>query len=296
LAQINIIFSRFSAFYTPLIATKSAGFLEQEGLEPSFTNASPGKSARQALDDGSAHVAQSAVSASWGTLEKGERSNIVHFAQINERDGFLIAAREPDPDFTWDKLSGRKVMASGSGQPFAMFRYALDKMGVDCEQVDVVDAGGADAIDAAFRAGQGDYVLQQGPAPQQLEKDGLGYIVANVGEVIGPVAFSSLCALRDWLESDMAKAFMRAYRKARQYVNEAPAGEIAAAQAHLFEGIDRGVLTETIAFYQRLGCWNPEVAIRRDIYEVSLDVFLYSGRITRRHPYGEVVVAPLGEA
>ena len=295
LTRINIMFSRFSGFYTPLISAISAGFLEREGLEPTFTVASPGNSARRALSDGSVHVAQSAVSANWGPMERGERSNLVHFAQVNERDGFFVAAREPDPDFAWDKLAGRQVLASGSGQPFAMFKFALGKAGVDFDRVDIVDAGGADAIDAAFRAGQGDYVHQQGPAPQQLERDGIGSIVGNVGEVIGPVAFSSLCASRDWLETDMARAFVRAYRAARQHVNEAPADEIAAAQAHLFEGVDRDALVTTIAFYQRLGCWNPEIAIRRDLYEASLDVFLQGGFITRRHSYDEVVAPPPGE-
>ena len=49
---------------------------------------------------------------------------------------------------------------------------------------------------AAFRSGAGDYVHLQGPAPQQLEADGVGHVVASVGEAIGPVAFSSLCARR----------------------------------------------------------------------------------------------------
>ena len=45
-------------------------------------------------------------------------------------------------------------------------------------------------MEAGFRAGRADYAHFQGPAPQQLEKDGAGYVVASVGEAIGPVAFS----------------------------------------------------------------------------------------------------------
>jgi len=33
----------------------------------------------------------------------------------------------------------------------------------------VINAGSVEEIDAAFRRGSGDYVHQQGPAPQQLE-------------------------------------------------------------------------------------------------------------------------------
>ncbi len=52
-------------------------------------------------------------------------------------------------------------------------------------------------MDAAFRAGTGDYIHQQGPSPQQLEHDGVGHVVARVGDPIGPCAFSSLAATRE---------------------------------------------------------------------------------------------------
>ena len=295
MAQINIMFSRFSAFYSPLISTISAGFLEEEGLEASHSVATPERTVRDALDDGSVHVVQSAVSSSWGAMEKGRSSDIVHFAQINERDGFFIAGRKADSAFNWVKLIGKKVLADHGLQPLAMFKYAVHKKGVHFDAIGAIDAGGAGDMDAAFRAGEGDYIHQQGPAPQQLEADGVGHVLTSVGEAIGPVAFSSLSATRQWLETDMAAAFMRAYRKARAYVNEMPAAEIARREAQYFKGIDPGVLYATIEFYQGLGCWNPALAITREAYEASLDVFLHSGLITKRHAYDDVVVPPLGE-
>lgn len=291
MSQINIMVTRHSAFYSPLISTIAGGFLKQEGLEPTYAIATPQKSVQAGIRDGSVHLGQSAVSSSWGLMERGESTDIAHFAQINERDGFFIAARAPEPDFTWDKMVGKKVLVDHAPQPLAMFKYAVHKMGVDYNAIEAVDAGSVDAIDQAFRAGQGDYVHQQGPAPQQLEKDGVGYVVASVGEAIGPVAFSSVIASREWPKRQMAKTFMRAYRSARRYVNETPAEEIAKAEAKFFKGIDHDVLARTIEFYQRLGCWNPDPRITRDAYDVALDIFLHSGVITKRHPY-EAVVAP----
>ena len=295
MAQINIMFSRFSAFYSPLISTISAGFLKEEGLEASHSVATPERTVRDALDDGSVHVVQSAVSASWGAMAKGKSSDIVHFAQINERDGFFIAGRKADSAFNWVKLIGKKVLADHGRQPLAMLKYAVHKKGVHFDAIKTIDAGGGGDMDAAFRAGEGDYIHQQGPAPQQLEADGVGHVLTSVGEAIGPVAFSSLSATRQWLETDMAEAFMRAYRKARAYINEMPAAEIARRQAAYFKGIDPGVLCATIEFYQGLGCWNPAVAISREGYEVALDIFLHSGLITKRHAYDDVVVPPPGE-
>ena len=290
--DIHIQFTRFSAFYTPLIATFAGGFLKAEGLTPSHDISAPGKSAIEALVDGAAQVAQSAPSQGISVLERGGTPPALHFAQINQMDGFFLTGRQADPDFGWRKLAGRRVLVDHGGQPLAMFKYACHKMGLDYASIDAVDAGGGAQMDQAFRGGDGDFVHQQGPAPQMLEHDGVGHVVARVGPAIGPCAFSSLAATPDWLQGDMAKAFMRAYRKARAYVNQAGAEEIAAAEASHFPDVPRDVLARTIADYQRLGCWAPEVEISPACYEVTLDVFEHAGRITKRHPYEKVIAPP----
>lgn len=289
---IRIQFTLFSAFYSPLIAAMSGGFLEEEGLAPEWSVAAPGASALAALADGSAHVVQSALSQGFSALNEGRTPEAVHFAQINEMDGFFLTARAPDPGFTWDRLEGAEVVMFKGGQPRAMFRYACHKAGIDFAKIKPVCPGGPADIDRAFRAGQGQYVQQQGPYPQQLEADGVGHIVAQVGRLIGPCGFSSLAAKREWLESDMARAFMRAYRKARHYMNETPAAEIARSQRAFFPAVDEAVLARCIATYQQLGCWTPHAEITRAAYEKTLDVFEYNGLVKRRYRYEEVCAEP----
>jgi NitT/TauT family transport system substrate-binding protein len=292
--EIRIEFTRFSAFYSPLIATMAGGFLKAEGLEPRHSVSAPGKTAIAGLVDGSVHVAQSAVSASFGALEQGKAPPALHFAQINEKDGFFLTGRAPDAAFSWDKLRGRKVIVDHGTQPMAMFKYACFKQGLDFKAVEAVDAGATDKMIAAFRAGQGDFIHLQGPAPQQLEHDKVGHVVASVGEAIGPCAFSSLAARREWLATDMAQAFMRAYRKARAWLIATPAAEVAKAEAPFFAGIDPAVLASTIAAYQRLGNWSPHVEITRPAFEATVDIFQHSGLITRRHAYEDVIAQPPG--
>ena len=91
MAKINIQFTLFSAFYSQLISTFSAGFLQEEGLDPEWSISPPGVSAIAALEEGSAHVVQSALSQGFGSLSKGEVPSVVHFAQINEMDGFVVS-------------------------------------------------------------------------------------------------------------------------------------------------------------------------------------------------------------
>jgi len=289
---INIQFTLFSAFYSPLISTITGGFLKEEGLEPQWSVAAPGKSAIAALEDGSAHVVQSALSQGFTTLGKGEIPKVKHFAQVNEMDGFFLTARQPDKQFSWSSLEGSKVILFGGGQPLVMFKYACYKTGIDFNKIEVINVGGAAEMDAAFREGTGDYIQQQGPFPQQLEADNIGHIVTQVGHPIGPCGFSSLAATPDWLKTDMARAFVRAYKKTRQYMINTPAAEIAAAEKTCFPEIDEAVLEACIATYQQLGCWTPHINITRDAYEATLDIYEYAGGLKQRYAYDQVCSDP----
>ena len=293
--KIRIQFTLFSAFYSPLIAAMSGGFLKQEGLDPEWSVAPPGVSALAALNDGSAHVVQSALSQGFTSLNKGEIPGAVHFAQINEMDGFFLTGRAADPAFTWKKLEGAELVMFKGGQPLEMFKYACHKAGIDFAKIKPIALGSAADIDKAFRQGQGAYVQQQGPYPQQLQADGAGHIVAQVGKQIGPCGFSSVAATREWLKTDMAKAFTRAYRKTRAYMNDTPAAEIARSQKPYFRNTDERVLADCISAYQKLGCWTPHVEITRAAYEKTLDIYEYNGLLEQRWRYEQVCAEPPSE-
>lgn len=290
--KIEIQFTLFSAFYSPLIAAIAADFLKNEGLDASWSVARPGVSAIKALEAGTADVIQSAPSQGFTSLAKGETPLAIHFAQINEMDGFFLTAREPDPDFIWKKLEGAEVLLFGGGQPLLMFKYACHKAGIDFSKLRVINFGGAADMDKAFREGKAAYIQQQGPFPQQLEADGLGHIVAEVGRQIGPCAFSSLAARRDWLTTDQAKAFMRAYRQTRLYMNQTPAADIARSQRSYFPKIDEQVLSTCISTYQQLGCWTPHAEITPAAFDVTLDVFQHAGGLKERYQYEQVCAPP----
>jgi NitT/TauT family transport system substrate-binding protein len=290
--DISIQFTRFSAFYSPLIATIACGFLEEEGLEPKHSVSAPGVSAIAGLVDGSVHVAQSAPSQAITALDQGKTPPALHFAQINEMDGFFLVGRKPEADFQWTTLKGRGVLVDHGGQPMVMFQYACHKRGLDFNSIKAIDAGSTDKMIAAFKNGKGEYIHLQGPAPQQLEHDRQGHIVAALGGAIGPCAFSSLAATPAWLATDMAKAFMRAYRKGRAWLIATPAAEVAKREAAFFPDIHPRVLEATIAAYQKLGNWSPHVEITRAAYQATLDIFQHAGKIKSRPRYEDAIAPP----
>jgi NitT/TauT family transport system substrate-binding protein len=290
---LRIMVSRHSIFYSPLIATIAAGFLERHGLAAEYGILAKGQRSSVLIREGSVDIMQSAVSSNWKPMEQGESPLPVHFAQINQRDGFFLVAREPDAVFEWNKLAGQAVLADHAAQPFVMLKYAARSNGVEWARVDAIDAGAPEEMARAFRQGRGTYVHLQSPVAHQLECDGAGHVVASVGASMPPVAFSSLCCSRDFAKTEAFRRFLEAYREAREWVRSAPAGDVARAEAGFFEGHSIEALAAGIQRYQAVGCWEGGVEIPRDLYEQALNVFQAEGGITRRPPYEEVCLAVL---
>jgi len=292
MTEIKIMASRHAAFYSPLIALVAKEFLEKEGLRGSYHVLPPGTSTSQEVVSNRMDVGQAAVSVSWGALEKGQKPSIAQFAQINTRDGFFIAAREPDRDFTWDKLKSGKFMYVHGGQPEAMLRYGAFKLGIDLDDVEGIDKSTTKDMMDSWRRGQGDYFHEQGPYPQQLEHEGSAHLVASVGDAVGAVAFSSLICRWEWLETEEAQRFTNAFRASRKWVNTADPEEIAQAEADFFPDHSEEAVSRAIRTYQRMGTWGGDISIPKDLYENALNVFEHSRLITQRHPFEKVVVPP----
>ena len=290
---LRIMVYRHSVFYSPLIATIAGGFLEAEGLEAAYFQKPPQRNQYEMFRYGEVDIMQAAVSTSWDPLSKGIRDIPVHFAQINQRDGFFLAGRAGRSSFDWKDLEGARLLADHAQQPLAMLKYALHLKAVDVSRVQMNHVGGPDAMEKAFRDGHGDFVHLQGPAPQQLEKDGAGKILAALGETIPPVAFSSLMAMREFLQTDRARAFMQAYLRALRFVIESPAQEIAEIEASFFPAVSIEAIAAAISRYQQLGTWRSDPRITREQYEMAMDVFLFSGVFKERYAYEDVVVSLL---
>jgi NitT/TauT family transport system substrate-binding protein len=292
MAQIKIMVSRHSAFYSPVIALLAKGFLDKEGLSGTYQVLPAGASIIEEVTSGRMELGQAAVSLSWRDLETADKPSVAQFAQINTFDGFFIAAREADSNFTWDKLKNGKFMYVHGGQPEAMLRYGAFRMGLDLDEVQGISKPTTKDMVNSWRKWEGDFFHEQGSYPQQLEHERCAHIVASVGDAVGPVAFSSLICRWEWLETDEAKRFSNAYRASREWVNTLDPEEIAQAESSFFPDHSAEAVAKAIRTYQQMGTWSGDIAIPKNLYENALNVFEHSNLISQRHPYEKVVVPP----
>jgi NitT/TauT family transport system substrate-binding protein len=266
--RIRVMASRHSAFYSPLLS--AVHILRKEGHDVPYSVLAAGQRSYALIRDGAVDIMQSAVSSNWNGREMGVEPLPVHFAQINQRDGFFLVAREPDAAFEWKKLEAHTLLADQGAQPLAMLKYAVKQNGVDWTKIKIL------------RKGAADYAHLQAPFPE-------GEIVASVGAAMPKVAFSSLCCSREYQKSEGYRTFLDAYARAREWVRTAPVAEIAAAESPFFPDVPAERLADAIVRYQALGCWDGGIEIPRDLYEQALDVFQAAGGIAWRHRYEEVV-------
>jgi NitT/TauT family transport system substrate-binding protein len=277
---LRIMASRHSAFYSPLLCC--IRFLRDEGRDVTYSVLGTGQRTYALIRDGSADIIQSAVSSNWKPRERGVEPLPVHFAQINQRDGFFLVGRQPEPAFDWKNLEGRTLLADHGLQPLVMLKYAARHNGADWTKIKVIDGGTPEKMAAAFGNGTADYVHLQAPVVS-------GEIAVSVGTSIPAVAFSSLCCARAYQKTDAYQAFLKVYERARAWVRTASSEEVAKAEASFFPLVAPDALTSAIRSYQALGCWDGGVEIPRDLYEQALNVFQAAGEITWRHRYEEVV-------
>ncbi len=289
---IRITASRHTAFYSPLICTMAAGFLEKHGLEFTYNTLAPGETAAGQIRENKTDIMQSAPSTNWAKMDSGETGFPPHFALINQCDGFFLVSRSSSGGtFSWKGLEGKTLLADHGSQPLAMLRYAARCNSADWQKINVLNAGSAEAMTEAFRSGTGDFLHIQAPAPQLLEEAGAGFTAVSVGASMPANAFSSLCASREFIAGSSFRPFLAAFSEAKAWVREASAEEIAAKEASYFPGVSQTALTAAIAQYKLIGAWEGPAEISRDLYEQSLNVFESTGSIKTRHSYDEVCFA-----
>lgn len=291
-----------SVFYTPILATVAAGFLEKEGYQ-GILGPEPGKGADRLkqLDQGIVDVLGNTPTLSFLWLEKGVAGDLPwQVATVNHRDGFFLVGRESEGDFRWKDIEGAELVTSNfSLQPLASLRMCLSEMpGVDADKIRITDDYENMAAAAqAFRDGTGDFVHLQEPFASALVEEGVGVLAASVGEPLGPLAFSTLAMSRKLIEerTDAAEAFIRAYCATLRWIDASTPDEIVAAISNLFEGAPRNVLVRAVANCKAIGCWQPDPAISPKAYERMVDMWIQAGHMERRYPFEQVVYTDLAK-
>lgn len=104
-----------SVFYAPQYAAIELGYFEEEGLDLTLVNGAGADKVMTALVSGDADIGFMGSEASIYTYANGAEDYAVNFAQLTQRAGNFLVSRQPEPDFEWSDLSGKKVLGGRAG-------------------------------------------------------------------------------------------------------------------------------------------------------------------------------------
>ena len=178
------------------------------------------------------------------------------------------------------------------GQPQAMLSYALNKKNIDILKIPLVSENplSTSLMYSRYKEENNAFFHEQGSYPHQLNIEGHGKIVASIGEIIGPVAFSSLCAEEKWIKSETGKKFSRAFEIAKKWVNSASPKEISLLIKDFFPDFTLNAISAAIEDYQKLKTWDSSIEISNQEYEKSLEIFEHAKLITKKHIINNVIL------
>ena len=104
-----------SIFYAPQYVAIEKGYFKNEGLDMTLITGFGADKTMTAVISGEADIGFMGAEASIYAYQEGATDPVVNFAQLTQRAGNFLVAREEMPDFKWDDLKGKKVLGGRKG-------------------------------------------------------------------------------------------------------------------------------------------------------------------------------------
>ena len=294
LAKVTLNEVAHSIFYAPQYVAIEEGYFKDEGLDMTLITGFGADKTMTAVISGEADIGFMGAEASIYAYQEGATDPVVNFAQLTQRAGNFLVAREEMPDFKWEDLKGRKVLGGRKGgMPEMVFEYILKQNDLDPQKDLSIDQSidfGATA--AAFTGDDSaDFTVEFEPSATALEKQGTGYVVASLGVDSGYVPYTSYSAKTSYMKKnpDIMQKFTNALQKGMDYVQSHTPEEIAEVIEPQFPETDLDTITAIVKRYYDQDTWKENLVFGQDGFELLQDILEDAGELKERTPYAELV-------
>ena len=275
-----------SIFYAPQYVAIEKGYFKDEGLDLTLITGFGADKTMTAVISGEADIGFMGA--------EGATDPVVNFAQLTQRAGNFLVAREEMPDFKWEDLKDKKVLGGRKGgMPEMVFEYILKQNDLDPQKDLSIDQSidfGATA--AAFTGDDSaDFTVEFEPSATALEKQGTGYVVASLGVDSGYVPYTSYSAKTSYMKKnpDIMQKFTNALQKGMDYVQSHTPEEIAEVIEPQFPETDLDTVTTIVKRYYDQDTWKENLVFGQDGFELLQDILEDAGELKERTPYAELV-------
>ena len=278
-----------SIFYAPQYVAIEEGYFAEEGIDLQLITGFGADKTMTAVLSGEADIGFMGSESSIYVYSQNPDDYIVNFAQLTQRAGNFLVAREPVEDI----LGGRK-----GGMPQMVFEYILKKNNLDpAADMNIDQSIDFGATAAAFSGGQGDFTVEFEPGASTLEKEGAGYVVASLGIDSGYVPYTAYSAKQSFLKEhpELVQGFTNALQKGMDYVQNHTPEEIAKVIAPQFKETDLEDITTIVTRYYEQDTWKKDLIFEEPSFTLLQDILEEAGELEQRVPYSELVTTEFAE-
>lgn len=297
LEKITLAEVTHSIFYAPLYVAIENGYFEDYGIEVDLILTSGADKVSAAVISGDADVGLAGPESAIYIYQGGNNDYLEVFSGLTKRDGQFIIGREENDNFTLDDLYGKEILTGrDTGMPALNFFNALDNNNIDSGKININTSVEFSALAGTFIGGTGDYVNLFEPTATLLVNQGVGYIVASVGELSGEVPYTAFYSKKSYIDEneEILKNFTKAINKGLMYIRNTSGSKIAETIQNQFIDQDTSELYLMIERYKESDVWLTTPFIDEDIFN-NLEYFLEKYELTDNTSTYEYVVNNLYE-
>ena len=300
LSKVTLNEVAHSIFYAPQYVAIEEGYFEEEGLDLTLVTGFGADKTMTAVISGEADIGFMGAEASIYAYQEGATDPVMNFAQLTQRAGNFLVAREEMPAFTWNDLKGKKVLGGRKGgMPEMVFEYILKNNGLDPETDLTIDQSIDFGSTAAAFTGDtsADFTVEFEPSATLLEQEGTGYVVASLGTDSGYVPYTSYSAKASFLEDHpkTIQKFTNALQKGMDYVSTHSPEEIATVIAPQFPETDLATVTAIVTRYYQQDTWKDNLIFNEESFQLLQDILQDAGELSRRTEYTDLVTTSFAQ-
>lgn len=293
LTKVRVAEVTHSVFYAPQYVADALGYFKDENLDVEIILTPGADKVTAAVLSGDVEVGFCGSEATIYVYNQGEKDYLVTFAGLTKKDGSFLVSRKKIDNFTLEDLKDSFIIGGRKGgMPEMTLEWALSQNGINPKEDLTIDTSIAfAAMSGAFIGGTGDFVTLFEPNALQIEKEGLGYVVASVGELGGVVPYTAYNAKKSYIEKnpDVIKGFNKAIQKGLDYVHSHTDEEVASTILDYFPDTSLNDLITIVKRYREIDSWYDTTYINEEDFNHIQEIMQNAGELDTFAPYDKLV-------
>ena len=293
ITKITVAEVAHSIFYAPQYAAIHEGYFEEEGIDIELVLTPGADAVMAAVLSGDAQIGFSGSEATIYVYNGGEKDYPITFAALTKRDGAFLVSRKKIDNFKLEDLKGKDVIGGRQGgMPEMTFEWALRQNNIDpVKDLNIDTSIAFPAMEGAFIGGTGDFVTLFEPNATSVEKQGLGYVVAYVGEYGGEVPYTAYNARKSYIENnkELIKGFSNAVQKGLDFVKENSPKVVAESIVDFFPDTDIKDLETMVKRYKEADAWRETTKINKEEWRHIQDIMIAASELKEYAPYDKLI-------